>query len=140
MPGRDAVRLAVRRGANIFGEPFSVLLRRSVLAEVGDWQPGTDYMIDQATYSQVLLHGDFAPTPGTHGAFRVSATQWSVALVREQAASAAGLHESLAAAVPGLLSRADVRRGNAMARLRAFQRRMVYLVLAKRLKPPTLVE
>lgn len=140
VPGREAIRLAVRRGANIFGEPFSVLLRRSVLDEVGNWQPGTDYMIDQATYSQVLLHGSFAPTPGALGAFRVSATQWSVALVREQSASAAKLHEDLAASVPGLLTRADVRRGNAMARLRAIQRRLVYLVLAKRLKPPSVVE
>ena len=53
-------------------------------------------MIDQATYCRVLLRGDLADAPGSLAAFRLSSTQWSVALAREQARSAAEMHRQIA--------------------------------------------
>ena len=35
--GREAIRRSVVRGANIFGEPCCVLLRRTALEAVGGW-------------------------------------------------------------------------------------------------------
>ena len=67
-------------------------------------------------------------------AFRISATQLSVRLARQQARSAAEMHAQLAELAPGLLSAFDVRRGNAMAALRAAQRRLVYLYLGRRMR------
>ena len=136
VPGREAIRRSVLRGANIFGEPCCVLLRRSALEAVGGWHGDPGYLIDQSTYCRVLLHGDLATAPGTLAAFRISSTQWSVALAREQARSVAEMHRQVAELAPGLLSSRDLRVGNARARLRAFQRRLVYLYLGRRMRPP----
>lgn len=135
VPGIEALRRGVLRGANIFGEPCSVMLRRDVLELIGGWHGGPGYMIDQGTYSRALLHGDFVAVPGPLAAFRVSASQWSVRLTREQAASAAQMHRQLAALAPHAISVADVRRGNLMARVRSWQRRLVYLYLGRRMRP-----
>jgi glycosyltransferase involved in cell wall biosynthesis len=136
VPGREAIRRSVLRGANIFGEPCCVLLRRSVLEAVGGWHGDPGYLVDQSTYCRVLLHGDLATAPGTLAAFRLSSTQWSVALARDQARSAADMHRQVAELAPGLLSSRDLRVGDVRARLRAFQRRLVYLYLGRRLRPP----
>lgn len=133
--GAEALRRGVLRGANIFGEPCCVMLRRSTLEQIGGWHGDPGYMIDQGTYSRVLLHGDFVATPGPLASFRVSASQWSVRLTRDQADSAAQMHRQLAALAPGTLSSGDVRRGNAMARIRSWQRRLAYLYLGRRMKP-----
>ena len=109
------------------------------LEAVGGWHGDPGYLIDQSTYCRVLLHGDLATAPGTLAAFRLSSTQWSVALAREQARSAAELHRQVAELAPGLLSSRDIQVGNARARLRAFQRRLVYLYLGRRLQPPAQV-
>lgn len=138
--GRKAVRRAVLAGTNLFGEPACVMFRRSTLEAVGGWHADPPYLIDQATYSRVLLRGDLATTPGPLAAFRVSATQWSVALMREQSASAAQMHRRLTELAPGLLSPLDVRRGNARAALRAVQRRLVYLYLGRRMNPAKTAE
>lgn len=135
VPGSTALRRGVVKGANIFGEPACVLLRRDVLAEVGGWHGDPGFMIDQGTYSRMLLHGDLVAVPGPVAAFRVNATQLSVSMSREQASSAAAMHRQLAELAPDTLSRFDVRRGNVMARLRSYQRRLFYLYLGRRLRP-----
>jgi glycosyltransferase involved in cell wall biosynthesis len=135
VPGREAIRRSVVRGANIFGEPCCVLVRRTALEAAGGWHGDPGFMIDQATYCRVLMRGDLATAPGSLAAFRISSTQWSVALARQQAQSAAEMHRQIAELVPGLLSARDVRVGNARATLRAFQRRLVYLYLGRRMKP-----
>ena len=134
VPGTEAIRRSVLRGANIFGEPCCVLIRRTTLEEVGGWHADPGFMIDQATYCRVLLRGDLVTTPGSLAAFRISAAQWSVALAREQARSAAEMHRQVAGLMPGLLTPREVRLGNARATLRAFQRRLVYLYLGRRMR------
>lgn len=131
--GQAALRRSVLAGANIFGEPCCVMLRRTVLRAIGGWHGSPGFMIDQATYCRALLHGDLGTTPGPLAAFRLSDSQLSVHLAKEQARSAADMHAQLAAMSPGLLSDFDVRRGNAMAALRAVQRRLVYLYLGRRM-------
>lgn len=133
--GPDALRHSVLRGSNVFGEPCCVMMRRDVLESIGGWHGDPGFTIDQATYSRVLIEGDFVGTPGPLAAFRVSASQWSVRLTRQQAESAAAMHRQLADLAPETLSPADVRRGNRMARLRAWQRRLVYLYLGRRMHP-----
>jgi glycosyltransferase involved in cell wall biosynthesis len=132
--GKTALRRSVVAGANIFGEPCCVLLRREVLCRIGGWHGSPGFMIDQATYCRALLHGDLVTVPGPLAAFRISATQLSVQLAKEQARSAAEMHAQLAEMAPGLLSAFDVRRGDAMAALRAAQRRLVYLYLGRRMR------
>ena len=108
-------RVPGRRGDPPFGAARREHLRRAVLRAVpsygarGGGSGGTatpGYMIDQATYCRVLLQGDLVDYPGPLAAFRVSASQWSVKLAKEQATSAAEMHRQLREMAPGLLSSA----------------------------------
>lgn len=134
MPGTEAVRRAVRAGSNPFGEPASVMMRTRTLQSLGGWFGEFPYLIDQATYSRVLLTGDFAPDPEIGATFRMSATQWSVALAKSQSIQAAGFHRWLRANHPDVLSPADVVVGNARAWLMARARRFSYKVLERRMR------
>ena len=131
--GRQAVRRSVRAGTYIFGEPGCVMFRRELLEREGGWDNSSPYLIDQATYTRVMLHGDMVALPRTLASFRISNTQWSVRLVKEQAAQAIAFHEALRARDPALLSAWDVRLGNTMARLMAQARRLTYLWLRRRM-------
>src|SRR5690606_40222608 len=73
MPGRDAVRTAVRAGVNPFGEPACVTMVRETFAKTGGWLSDFPYLIDQATYSRVLMEGDFVPDDAVGATFRMSA-------------------------------------------------------------------
>lgn len=137
VPGREAIRRSVLRGANIFGEPCCVLVRRTTLEAVGGWHGDPGFMIDQATYCRLLLQGDLATAPGSLAGFRLSSTQWSVSLARQQARSAAEMHRQIALLAPGLLTPCEVRIGNARATLRELQRRLVYAYLRRRMRPGT---
>ena len=80
--------------------------------------------------------GSGKPAPPLAG-FRVSNEQWSVQLMRSQAAQAKQFHRALAAEHPGLLSQSDVRRGNLMASITALGRRAAYLLLRRRMRAAT---
>ena len=132
--GTAAIRRSVRAGTNVFGEPACVLIRRSVLADEGNWDANYSYLIDQASYARVLAHGDLVPVFEPLAGFRVSDQQWSVRLARSQFAEVQGYHRTIAAAHPGLLSRADLLVGDAMAWVNALGRRLVYFGLRRRLR------
>ncbi len=132
--GQAAVRLAVRAGTNVFGEPACVMMRRAVLEEAGGWAASQPYLIDQGTYANVLRHGDLVAQPQVLAAFRISAQAWSVALVQDQARQAAVFHRSLMGS-DGVVSASDVRLGNARALLMAHGRRLAYLRLGARMHP-----
>lgn len=127
--GHDAVRRSVLAGTNVFGEPCCVLLRTSALRQIGGWQGEHGYLIDQLTYSRILMSGDLVATPGPLAAFRLNAGQWSIRLAKVQASSARQVHTLLSEAAPGLLSPADLVIGNVRARLRSYQRRLAYRFL-----------
>jgi len=133
MSGSAAVRHVVRSGSNVFGEPGSVLLRREILESVGFWDFSHPYLVDQATYVRVLLHGSFVPdrTPGA--VFRLNLGQWSVALADEQFDQVADFHRSMHQLRPDIVRSQDVRIGNARAWLMAQQRRLTYRVLQRRM-------
>jgi len=138
VPGRAAARHTVVAGANIFGEPACVLIRRATLDEAGGWDGRHPYVIDEATYVNVLLRGDFLGIDTALAAFRISSSQWSVRLAREQAHQVIGFHHQLADDELGLLSRTDLLRGDTMARGMAVVRRLVYLWLGRRMRDATL--
>jgi glycosyltransferase involved in cell wall biosynthesis len=138
VPGRVAARHTVVAGSNIFGEPACVLFRRDALVRAGGWDGRHPYVIDEATYVKVLLTGDLLAIDSALAAFRLSSQQWSVHLARQQSAQVIGFHHDLASGAPGLLSRADLWRGDAMARVLAFVRRLAYIWVGRRMRasPP----
>lgn len=137
VPGKVAARHTVVAGSNIFGEPACVLIRREALDRAGGWDGRHPYVIDEATYVNVLLLGDFLGIDRALAAFRLSSSQWSVHLAREQSEQVIGFHRRLADAEPGLLSRTDLVRGEAMARAMAYVRRLAYLWVGRRMHAPT---
>ena len=132
--GREAVRRTVLSGTNIFGEPACVMMKREVLEQIGWWDSSYPYLIDEATYVRVLLEGDLVVVDKPLAGFRVSDSQWSVRLANSQSEQAIGFHRWLAAEHPGLLSRADLARGNLAAKWMATLRRFAYVTLARRMR------
>lgn len=134
MPGSAAVRRVIRAGSNQFGEPASVMMRTAALREAGDWYDRFPYLIDQASYSRVLMQGDFVPDTEVGATFRMSTTQWSVALVKDQATQARQYNEWMHETYPEAVSRTDVLIGNVRAGLMARARRLSYKVLERRMR------
>jgi len=137
VPGREAARRTVVAGSNIFGEPACVLFRRDALVRAGGWDGRHPYVIDEATYVKVLLTGDFLGIDKPLAAFRLSSSQWSVHLARQQSDQVIGFHHQLANEAPGVLSRADLWRGDAMARAMAYVRRLAYVWVGRRMNVST---
>lgn len=133
VPGRVAVRAAVRAGTNIFGEPACVLFKRQLLERVGGWDSQFPYLIDQATYTRILLHGDMVALPKVLASFRISSSQWSVRLARQQAEQALAFHAALRANDKALLSRLDLLTGNAKAIAISYARRLAYVAMRSRM-------
>ena len=133
--GSVAIRAAVRSGTNPFGEPACVLIRRSDLETADWWDSRWPYLIDQATYTRLLLKGDLIGV-GTEplAAFRVSAGQWSVRLAQSQASATTAYHGWLRSEHPEIVSGGDARIGRARAYGNAAARRLAYLYLGRRMR------
>jgi len=132
--GAEAIRRTVLAGTNIFGEPASVLFRRTALVDAGGWDARFPYLIDQASYCAVLLRGSLVAVPRSLAAFRVSQSQLSVQLVRAQAEQAIGFSREFAAAHPGVLGPRHLLVGRLRARANAYGRRAVYRWLGRRMR------
>jgi glycosyltransferase involved in cell wall biosynthesis len=131
--GLDAVRTTIVQGTNIFGEPACVLMRRDALERAGWWDSRYPYLIDQASYARVLAQGDFVGLRGARAAFRISQSQWSVRLVKDQAQQAIGFHEWARTEWPDSIGAGSVAVGNLRARLMARARRLTYIYLGRRM-------
>ncbi|SDZ41096.1 glycosyltransferase family 2 protein [Herbiconiux ginsengi] len=125
-PGVEVIRQTVRRGTNVFGEPGCVTMRRETLEQAGGWDARFPYLIDQTSYSKVLLRGDYLPIDQAFAGFRVNQGQWSVALVNEQAAQAKAYHAWCREQAPETISASDVWLGNRRAEFMALARRAYY--------------
>ncbi|WP_227468303.1 glycosyltransferase family 2 protein [Microbacterium sp. YJN-G] len=132
MPGARAAAKAVRAGSNLFGEPASVLMRRTALEETGGWYAEFPYLIDQATYTRVLLTGTFVADDSTGATFRMSDSQWSAVLIGSQAKQARRFHAWARATRPDVISTLDVAIGDVRATVMAYLRRLSYVVLGWR--------
>ena len=76
----ELIRACVRRGTNLIGEPGGVLFRRSLAERVGPFDASNPYVIDLDYWFRLLAHGDGHYSPERLAAFRVSRSQWSVAI------------------------------------------------------------
>lgn len=132
LPGQEVIRRTVVAGANLLGEPGSVMFVRKSLEDIGYWDSRFPYLIDEATYIRALLVGDLVAVPGPLAAFRLSETQWSARLIHEQADQTMRFHSSLHQERPDIIRFADLKRGNARARRAAQGRRLAYLYVGAR--------
>ncbi|RKO26743.1 glycosyltransferase family 2 protein [Pseudarthrobacter phenanthrenivorans] len=131
--GSEAVRATVVAGSNIFGEPACVLFRRDLLEAEGGWDNTNPYLIDEATYARICFHGDVVALRRSLAKFRISASQWSVRLAKQQSDQAIAFHQHIARTHPGVLSRPDLFVGNLKAIAMSYARRLAYMRLRKRM-------
>jgi glycosyltransferase involved in cell wall biosynthesis len=138
--GREATRATVLAGTNIFGEPACSLFKREALEQEGWWDNSHPYLIDEATLVRICRHGDFIALRQSLASFRISASQWSVRLARQQSDQAIAFHNRLRADDPSLLSWLDVKIGNLKAIAMAYARRLAYVRLNRRMGKQHAVE
>lgn len=131
--GPEAVRATVAAGSNIFGEPACVMYRRNILEAEGGWDNTNPYLIDEATYARICFHGDVVAVRKSLATFRISASQWSVRLAKQQSDQAIAFHQQIAREHPGVLSRFDLLIGNWKAIGMSYARRLAYMRLRKRM-------
>jgi glycosyltransferase involved in cell wall biosynthesis len=75
--GITALRMSVRRGTNIIGEPVAGLFRLGQLKESGMFDASILYMIDLDLWSRILKSGNLFIVDRTLFAFRISNTSLS---------------------------------------------------------------
>lgn len=80
----DLIRACLRRGTNLLGEPGAVLMRRSLADRVGSFDATDPYVIDLDYWFRLLAHGGGYYCDEILAGFRVSRSQWSVAIGAEQ--------------------------------------------------------
>ncbi len=80
----ELIRACVRRGTNLIGEPGGVLMRRALAERIGPFDGTDPYVIDLDYWFRLLAHGDGCYLPAPLAAFRVSRSQWSVAIGASQ--------------------------------------------------------
>ncbi|MCW2313662.1 glycosyltransferase family 2 protein [Rhodoferax antarcticus] len=76
----DILRVCVRRGTNLIGEPGAVLMRKSLADRVGNFDGTNPYVIDLDYWFRLLAHGAAWYNSEPLAAFRVSSQQWSVVI------------------------------------------------------------
>lgn len=81
---RRVIGACVRRGTNLLGEPGAVLMRRALTEQVGRFDATNPYVIDLDYWFRLLAHGDAYYCAEPLASFRVSGSQWSVALGQQQ--------------------------------------------------------
>jgi glycosyltransferase involved in cell wall biosynthesis len=132
--GEQVIRALVRAGTNLLGEPGCVLLRTDALRQAGGWDGTYPYLIDQVSYMNVLRLGSLVADDAVEASFRISNTQWSVRLARQQARQAAAAHHHFRTTCPDIVSARDERRGFRRAVATSLMRRVAYLAWRRRLR------
>lgn len=82
--GSKAIKVTVRSGTNLFGEPGAVLMKRSLTDKIGFFDGSIDYIIDLDYWVRLLEYGDLFVISEPLSAFRVSKKSTSVALIKRQ--------------------------------------------------------
>jgi len=131
MDDRQLAHACTRAGANLFGEPVAVLIRRAALK-----QPLFDirwiYTIDIGFYFRCLRDSNAVLDERVICSFRVSPKQLSAALAKDQSKEVRAFFSELAVQYPESISASDIRLGKARARVLAQARRVLYLQMRAR--------
>lgn len=98
--GADVIHRCYVRGANIIGEPLTVLFRREPLLASMPWDDSNPLMLDVTQYAKVAPHGDVVVEAESAGAFRVSDSSWSTRLANVQREQFARWQRGYAASLP----------------------------------------
>lgn len=82
--GADVIRDCYLKGANIIGEPLTVLFTKEAISASLPWDDSNPLMLDVTQYAKVAPQGDVVVRDESIGAFRVSTSSWSTRLANVQ--------------------------------------------------------
>jgi glycosyltransferase involved in cell wall biosynthesis len=126
---RELIRLCVRRGTNLMGEPGSVLFRTKDSRAVGNFDGKIPYVIDLDYWVRLLLHGDAYYIDRPLSTFRVSGGSWSVEIGDRQSEEFVRFIDLVAKDPANCISTLDKILGRLAAALNGVARRMFYRLL-----------
>lgn len=115
--GGVAIRRNARSGANLLGEPSSVLLRTEAVRETGFFNAQFSLCVDLDYWSRLLLRGDLYMIPESLCGFRISRKSWSMSVSRSQISDYLSFLDHLAQDKRYGLTRYDLWKGRWMARI-----------------------
>ena len=82
--GLRALQIGSWQGANIFGEPLTVLFRRKEMLDALPWDDDKPFLLDMFFYAKILARHDLVVRRESVGAFRISTSSWSTRLAQRQ--------------------------------------------------------
>ena len=124
--GKRAISTLVKKGTNIICEPSIVLYRTEVFRSTVGFDPNWDYLIDIASYAEVLRHGDLYCIDHTLGYFRISPKSWSSQLQATQAKEFRRFVNQLATDSYWGIGRIQLLRSKATINLTTLARRLIF--------------
>jgi len=130
VPARTLIRQCVRRGANLIGEPGSVMFRHKLARVAGKFDATIGYVLDLDYWVRLLLHGDAHYLASPLASFRVSGGSWSVRIGARQSLEYQLFIKKLTADPRYSATDMDVFAGKVMAKINALLRAMLYRFLA----------
>ena len=84
VPAQKLMRTCIRSGTNVIGEPGAVMMRRELAQRIGSFDASQPYVIDLDYWFRLLANGDAHYCAEALASFRVSSSQWSVAIGHAQ--------------------------------------------------------
>ncbi len=124
--GMQVIRQCMRYGTHLLGEPGVVLMRRALAARVGTFNRENFFVIDLDYWYRLLLHGDAWYLDDALASFRVSRTQWSVAIGSRQSREFSRFIKHVSARPEYRLGMLDAVRGHGMAKVNNILRLLFY--------------
>ena len=125
--GIETIRVCLRAGTNLLGEPACLLFRTDAIKSVMPWEDRWPYMTDLATYAKALLSTSVVCDPDPLATFRISATSWSSSLLRDQPKQFAGWRSHMTLDPELHWSRRDQIKSNINLAIRTAARRIYFL-------------
>ena len=125
----EAIRRIARTGTNLIGEPSAVLFRASEFAASNGFDVNHSYLIDLDFWCSLLVKGSLYLAPEPLCAFRIYDKSWSSRSASTQASQNRKFTQSLRKKAPSHVGAADVAIGNIRGTIRAYLRRILYLLL-----------
>lgn len=127
--GADVIRDCYLKGANIIGEPLTVLFTKDAITRSLPWDDSNPLMLDVTQYAKVAPMGDVVVRDESIGAFRVSNSSWSTRLANVQREQFARWQHDYAAGQPTPPARTERARAWIGMEKNALMRRAAYRVL-----------
>lgn len=132
MSGDAAMRTLYLFGANVFGEPLTVLFRRDALIAHLPWSDRLPLMLDVSMYAKVVRGEQIVVRKESVGAFRVSTSSWSTRLAKDQLRQFSEWQRQYASTAVPEPTAAERRRAALGVRMKTAARRGVYAWLSMR--------